>query len=907
MMLFRIPVLVIAISSALPAFVPDARLNPAADVPVAFVENHGQTNPSVNYICSGKSFRAWFEDRRVTLQLGNTVTRITFEGSSTPIIAPLHAIGATANYLVGNDPSRWQTGLPLFDAIRYTSLWPGVELTFASAGSNRLKAEYVVQPGADLGRIRLRIEGDARIGADGTVSIGQNPDDPQPGAPGFYQSVHGRRVKLNGRFAQLPDGSVGVEVEGYDASQAFFIDPSILFSGYFGGSVEDNITAVAIDSANNVVVAGWTASPDLPASNGAQKQYGGGVDAFVASFLPNGGGLNYCTWLGGSGDDRAFALAIDGARNVYITGWTSSTDFPVLGGFQSHLKGTRDAFVTKLAATGNAFIYSTYLGGSAVDAGYAIGLDATNDAVIVGDSTSSDLPVSSNAYQKKLAGAQDVFVAKVSAQGNSLVFLTYVGGSGIDHGSCLSVGSGGAYYFGGYTLSTNFPVAQAFQPKSGGGQDGFYGKLSADGSTLVFSSYLGGSGADQINGIFRDSVGHIVVAGTTSSPNFPVTPGAFQTTFGGETDGFITRFQTNLQLAESTFVGGSLSDGITAIAQDFHGVPYVTGYTNSPDFPVQLPLQAANAGGLDAFVVKMNPALSAMTFGTYLGGSGNDGGNAIAVDFETSIIVGGQTGSADFPVAGNLPGSSSEVLSSFITKIAPSFTIGVAWGSQGALTVTTDPWHIAADPQSTNFGLATDLPVVGDWDGTGRKRIGIFRNGTWILDMDGSGAIDSNSKTVSFGQAGDIPVVGDWLGTGRIALGLFRQGTFILDQSGHLTGIPTGQSDATFPFGQAGDVPVAADWNHSGTTKVGVFRNGLWLVDYTGSRIYSNATSYVYGQAGDLPVVGDWDSSGYPSKIGIYRSGLWVFDYDGDNAWTTPYINEMVLGFGTSGYTPLVF
>jgi hypothetical protein len=567
-----------------------------------------------------------------------------------------------------------------------------------------------------------------------------------------------------------------------------------------------------------------------------------------------------------------------------------------------------------LNAAGNALIYSTYLGGSAVDAGYAIALDAIDSAIIVGDSTSSDLPVTSEAFQKKPGGSQDVFVAKLSPLGNELTFLTYLGGSGIDHGSCLFVGPGGAAYIGGSTWSSNFPTVQAYQPKSGGGQDGFFAKVSATGSNLVFSSYLGGYGGsvgapEEVNAIYRDSLSNLVVAGTTSSPNFPITQGALQTTFGGETDGFVTRFfSTSWQLLESTFLGGSLSDGINAMVLDFHGVPYVTGFTDSQDFPAQSPLQNANAGGMDAFVVKLNTTLSAMTFGTYLGGSGSDGGNAIAVDFETSIVVAGQTGSPDFPVAGNLPNSTGEILSSFITKIAPSFLTGVASGSQGQLIITTDPWHVAFPRQSTVFGVATDLPIVGDWDGSGKRRIGIFRNGTWILDINGDGIDDAGDKTIVFGQAGDIPVVGDWLGTGHIALGLFRQGTFILDLSGHLTGVPTGQSDATFSFGQGGDLPVAADWNGSGTIKVGVFRNGLWLVDYNGDRVFNGLDrSYTYGQAGDLPVTGDWDSSGHPSKIGIYRGGMWVLDYDGDNAWTVPYVNEMVLGFGLPGETPLVF
>ena len=891
----------------------------APHLPFSFVENRGQASPRVRYIGSGPEFKAWFKDSGVVLQHGRTVVKIEFETGVTaknPTIRADHPIGARANYLHGNDSRRWQTDLPLFGGIRYSGIWPGVELAYEADG-DRMKAEYVVAPGAAVDRILLRFDGEGRVLADGSLRVRGSSGDFVEEAPVLYQTIHGERSEVTGGFRRLADGMIGFRAFEYDHTQPLVIDPSILLAGYFGGSSEDDITAIGVDGLNNIAVAGWTSSIDLPATNGARKQSGGGVDAFVASFLPNGGGLIYCTYLGGSGDDRAFGLAIDSVRNIYITGWTSSTNFPVAGAVQSHLNGTRDGFVTKLNAAGNALLYSTYLGGSGVDVGYAISLDQANEAVIVGDSTSLNLPVTHGVFQPNSGGAQDAFVAKLSSSGSALVFLTYLGGNGIDHGSSVFVGPSGGIVVGGYTWSNNFPTAglfQAYQSTSGGGQDGFIVKLSADGTKFGFGTYLGGSGGsigapEEVNAVSIDSQGNITAAGTTSSANFPVTPGAFQTTFGGQTDGFISRFSSAGVLLQSTFLGGALSDGINALALDFHGVPYVTGFTDSQDFPVQSPIQSANAGGMDAFVVKLNTTLSAMPFGTYLGGYGSDGGNAIAVDFETSVIAAGQTSSGNFPIAGNLPNSSSEILSSFITKIAPAFKTGVAYGFQSQQIITTDLWHIASPTQSTVFGNATDLPIVGDWDGSGKKRIGIFRNGTWILDINGDGIIDAGDKTVlSFGQAGDIPVVGDWLGTGHISLGLFRQGTFILDLSGHLTGVPTGQGDATFPFGQAGDLPIVADWNGSGTTKVGVFLNGLWLVDYNGNRVVNGLNrTYTYGQAGDLPVVGDWDSSGRPSKIGIYRSGLWVLDYDGDNAWTVPYLNEMVLGFGFPGDTPLIF
>jgi hypothetical protein len=890
-------------------------------MPFSFVENRGQFEPAVRYTGNGPEFKAWFEDRAVILQQGRTSVRIAFQTNVDP--AGMHPVpsririiagdplAARVNYIRGTNQRQWKTDLPLFGSIQYTGIWPGVELTYR-AEETRMKAEYAIAAGSSVDEVRLRFGGDAEIQTDGALKISGASGDFVEERPLLYQSIRGERREISGGFRKAADGSIGFWTGEYDKTEALVIDPAILFSGYFGGSSQESITAITIDSQSNVIVAGWSSSTDLPASNGFRIHNGGGVDAFVASFLPNGGALQYCTYLGGVGDDRAFGLAVDAGRNVYITGWTSSTNFPLAGAFQRRLSGTRDSFVTKLSASGNALIYSTYLGGTGVDTGNAITVDSTGAALIIGDTSSSNLPII-QAIQGKLAGGQDVFVARLNPDGKTLSFLTYLGGIGLDHGSSIRVGPSGGIFIGGYTWSNNFPTVLPYQAKSGGGQDGFIAKISFDGTKLKFSSYLGGYGGsigapEAVNAVFVDSVGNILVAGTTSSGNFPITAGAYQTVFGGQTDGFIARFSTSWQLLQSTFLGGTLADGISAIAVDFHGNPYVTGFTTSQDFPVQRPLQNTNAGLMDAFVVKFNPTLSNALFGTYLGGSGSDSGNAIAVDGQTSIFVSGQTSSGDFPVTGNGQNSMPSVLSSFVSKIGASFSMGVAYGVQGQMFFTADPWHVATYTQTALFGNATDLPVVGDWDGTGKKRIGVFRNGTWILDMAGNGIMDASNKTVSFGQAGDIPIVGDWRGTGRIALGLFRQGVFILDLSGHLTGVPTGQSDAVFTFGQGGDIPIAADWSGSGTAKVGVFRNGLWLVDYNGDHVYNNLDrSYVYGQAGDIPVVGDWDSSGNPSKIGVFRGGLWLLDYDGDNAWTVPYVNEMALGFGFPGQVPLVF
>lgn len=514
MMFFRIgaPALIclVAVSSKAAPATPQS-----PPIPFTFVENRGQTDPSIRYMGAGPEFKAWFRESGVALQRGATTVVFAFDrGPVRPNIhiEPDHPLGAQANYLVGDDPRAWQTALPLYGLIRYTGVWPGIELLY-KADHSRLKAEYTVAPGADVGRIQLHFDDRTEVRADGSLLIRGLTGDFVEDKPVLYQMYGDRRKDVAGGFAQLENGSIGFWTAAYDRAQPLVIDPEILISGYFGGSSEDNITAVTLDSLNNIIVAGWTSSADLPSSGGAQKKYGGSVDAFVASFQPNGGALNYCTYLGGSGDDRAFALVADASRNVYLTGWTSSVNFPVVSALKTHLGGTRDAFAAKLSASGNALIYSTYLGGSGVDAGYSIGLYQTNQAVVVGDTTSTDFPVTSSTVQAKSGGGQDAFIAILGSTGNVLTLSSYLGGNGVEHASSVAVGPSGGIFVGGYTWSTNFPVVAAQQPYSSGGQQGFVAKINPKKNSLTWSTYLGGSGGSIGAPQEVTAVGSEVIAG----------------------------------------------------------------------------------------------------------------------------------------------------------------------------------------------------------------------------------------------------------------------------------------------------------------------------------------------------------------------------------------------------------
>ena len=384
--------------------------------------------------------------------------------------------------------------VPVWGGIVYRKIYPRIDMYYRISRAH-LKSEFAVAPGGDPNTIRMRYEGVAKatIGTDGSVVVETQHGTIRDAPPEIYQGGNGRRRQVAGGYRVFGDGTVGFWLGDYDPARPLIIDPVLSFSTYLGGSGQDAATAIAADAAGNIYVAGWSTSPDLPVTGAAQPRIGGSVDAFVAK-IGVAGALIYCTYLGGSGDDRAFGITVDAAGNAYLTGWTYSTDFPVAGvPRQTRLKGGRDAFAAKLNAAGTALIYSTYLGGSGNDAGRSVAVDPAGDAYIGGETSSSDFPVLS-AFQSASGGQQDGFIAKLNSQGSGLLYSTYLGGSGDDNVAALALDTSGNVYVTGGTTSPNFFVVSAFQPRIGGGQDAFVAKLGPSGATLIYSTYLGGSG-----------------------------------------------------------------------------------------------------------------------------------------------------------------------------------------------------------------------------------------------------------------------------------------------------------------------------------------------------------------------------------------------------------------------------
>jgi hypothetical protein len=466
---------------------------------------------------------------------------------------------------------------------------------------------------------------------------------------------------------------VSFELAQYDRKRELRIDPVVLvYSTYLGGSDYDRTFAIAVDGTGSAYVTGYTQSTNFPTLSPYQATYLGGQDVVVTKLTPSGNALVYSTYLGGAGSDTGAGIAVDAAGSAYVTGWTSSTDFPTLLAYQATRGGSYDAFVTKLAPAGNALVYSTYLGGTSLDQGWAIAVDGVGAAYVTGTTQSTNFPTLS-AYQATSHGGFDAFVAKLSPAGTALVYSTYLGGSGDESGQGIGVDAAGSAYVAGWTSSTNFPTHSAYQPANQGEDDVFVTKLTPAGSALVYSTYLGGSDMDDAWGVAVDGAGSAYVTGVTASTNFP-TLSAYQATLQGGYDAFVTKLSpAGTALVHSTYLGGSGDDYGEAIAVDAAGSAYVTGYTLSTNFPTQSPYQATLQGNANAFMTKLTPAGNALVHSTYLGGASDDEGWGIAVDGAGAAYVAGQTSSTNFPTQSPYQGTyQGAPYDAFVTKLALS-------------------------------------------------------------------------------------------------------------------------------------------------------------------------------------------------------------------------------------------
>lgn len=711
-----------AVLTGVAALVPYARAsdqngvqNAWSRLPVTFVENRGQTDSQVRYFARGSHYAFFFTPREVVLSLVDTrqtvePTRGAHEAVSSRyrpgLVAPVRLASTTSeeqtyqqtvlglqflgsnprvtvsgserapgniNYIHGADASQWQTDVPTYREVVYHELWPGIELRVREHGG-ALKYEFHVRPGAKVEEIRLAYQGADRLSLDraGNLMIDTALGTIRDSAPTSFQEIDGDRVPIESSYAldSRTTSGYGFKVGRYKADQELVIDPGIEYSTYLGGSGDDVPSGVAVDAAGNAYVVGYTQSPDFPVTAGAFRRTGSlnnSLDAFVAKINPSGTAFVYATFLGGSNFDWGRAIAIDAAGNAYIAGQTQSADFPVTGkAFQkslAHLNCPRcgidvyDAFVAKLNATGSSLLYSTFLGGATgIDDALAIAIDASGNAYVAGETSSTDFPTTSGAFRRTISGGDDAYVAKLNPSGSALAYSTYIGGTLTDSPARIALDTANNAIVFGQTSSPDFPTTPgAFATVANGQFDSFLLKLNASGSNLVSSALLGGSAQDSAGGLAIDQAGDIYVSGTTSSTDFPTTPGTFQPICTGS-DAYVAKLTPDIStLLHSTCISKT---GAKGIAVSPTGNVWITGqssggFTATPDAFQQFP--AVGPAGLlsNAVIAELNDTGSAVLYGTYIGGTRGDFGRDLALDSAGNVYVVGRTASPDFPTTPN--------------------------------------------------------------------------------------------------------------------------------------------------------------------------------------------------------------------------------------------------------------
>ena len=545
-------------------------------LPLSFESNVGQTDASVDFVARGKGYSLF-------LTAGGGATFVLARGGAAapaaapcgphraigvprpappsppgclepPATAPSHQavlrlrlVGTTSgargrgddplpgkvHYLTGSNRAAWRSNVATYARVRYAEAYPGIDLVFYG-NQSRLEYDFVVRPGANPETIALQFDGaDALdVDADGNLVLSVGGARLVQQAPVIYQERAGGRDPVAGGYALRGDGRVGVTLGPYDVNRDVVIDPVLVYSTFLGGAGYELPSAIALDETGAAYVTGQTSSLDFQTTSGAfDTSLAGPSDAFVTKLSPDGSSLAYSMYLGGGGYDVAVGIAVDATGAASVAGYTTSSDFPTTrGAFDTALGGHYDAFVTKLSADGASLAYSTYLGGGGDEAGYGIAVDATGAAYVTGNTASGDFPTRSGAFE----------------------------------------------------------TSDAFDTVNE--SDAFVTKLSTDGTSLAYSTYLGGGGFDGGWDIAVDATGAAYVTGKTASSDFPTTSGAFQTSDAfdtvNESDAFVTKLSADgASLAYSTYLGGGGSDGAYGIAVDATGAASVAGYTTSSDFP----------------------------------------------------------------------------------------------------------------------------------------------------------------------------------------------------------------------------------------------------------------------------------------------------------------------------------
>ncbi|HVF29665.1 MAG TPA: SBBP repeat-containing protein [Pyrinomonadaceae bacterium] len=911
-------------------------------MPMLFEQNAGQTDRAVKFVSRGPGYTLYLTDSGADFSLkirdeennellskfdgANVRTKtdtlkMRFAGSNPDAVVSGGDQAVTkTNYYIGKKRIE---NLSNYRRVNYERLYKGIDAVFYGNAANQLEYDFVVAPGSDPNQIRLTFDAAKSIEVDATGRLVIKTESTQlvKQKPIAYQTINGEKRIVQVGYAVTGNG-VTFTLGEYDRTQPLTIDPALDYLTYIGGTAFDDSFEIAADAQLNAYITGTTQSLDF---HGETRGVRVGSGVYAAKINADGTAFVYITILEGSGDDSGRGIALDGSNNVYLSG-VASRDFPTTSGAFDTVHGALndfDAFVAKLNAGGNV-VYASYLGGTAQDEGFDVAVDSTGKAFVVGATFSSTAFPKKNEFQgcgipvPGSTNSLDAFLTVFNSAGSDITYSTCIGAGGFQSEGFedLAFGvaidsSNNAYLTGSTGGRGTFPTKNAAQPTEGGGVDAWVAKFNpaqSGDASLVYSTYLGGSGTDRGVSIAVSATGVAAVTGITGSANFPLL-NAFDST-NQINEGFVAQYGATGAKLNASFLGGADQDQGTSIALGNGGTIYVTGDTLSNNFPTATPFQAARRGVRDAFIAKVrfginsNPGVSSAS---YLGGNGNDKGNGIAVR-GNFIFVSGETQSSNLLTTAGVikPTSAADATNpdGFVAKILDTRkdTIGtfdpVDTRFDLRNTLTSGPADI-----TVNRGIVGDVPVAGDFNGDGIDTASTFNNGVWKINnanVTVSG-YPTSPFTVNFGQAGDLPVVGDWNNDGIDTVGVYRPSIgdfFVTNSAANVTNPPI---DVQIDFGIAEDLPVAGDWDADGVDSVGVFRPSGGLFFLTNDNVVNpniDITAF-FGTSGDLPVAGDWDGNG-PDTIGVWRPSSLEFFLSNDNNTIS---NQFV--FGASNHQPV--
>jgi Beta-propeller repeat/Abnormal spindle-like microcephaly-assoc'd, ASPM-SPD-2-Hydin len=738
-----------------------------ARLPLTFERNQGQTSSEVQYLSRGQGYTAFLTSGSIVLSLRANATGGADSANQSAATVQVSLVGAATNptvtgedpqpgkvnYFFGNDPAQWRTNIPTYGRVRYKDVYPGIDLVYYG-NSRQLEYDFEVRPGADPRKIQFAIQGTRQIQLDeqGNLILKVGSGEIRLVSPMVYQESAGQRFPVVGSYVMTDATHIAFQVAHYDASKPLVIDPVLTYSTYLGGSGADLANGIAVDASGNVYIAGYTSSANFPlATIGSLASNANHV--FVAKLNTAGTGLIYADYIGGNNNDYGVALVLDGSNNVYVTGSTSSSNFPVLSAYQGQQPGPYSGFVTKVSASGSALMYSTYLGGNTFDQPVGIAIDNLGEVHVAGYTNSLNFPVA-NAFQSTALASQGGgfgtygFLTKFTANGSALVYSTYLAGntdvsqpcgntncwpSPYSAISALTLDASGNAYVAGTTNTNNFPVTSGvYQGSNPTQQDatlGFVSKFSGSGN-LDYSTYFYGSSGSPvgISAVAVDGSGSAYITGTADSDGtFPVTS-ASTAICDPNVDGFgcsyafVTKFDAAAAtLLYSTFLGPNNFASPQSLTLDANDDAYILSSTTSPLFQTNNAIESYT-GGVDMLLVEIDPAASTQLFSTYLGGGGSDAPGGIAVDAAANVYVTGFTASSDFPVT---PGSFQNQLAgnsdAFVMKIGAGSTLTVALNPYSlqyaplAVGSTSQAQQVLLRNMSSNALTFSSISTTGDY------------------------------------------------------------------------------------------------------------------------------------------------------------------------------------------------